>query len=271
MQFPCCCHKWRRNARGNRDSLSPSGANGSLEKLNWTTIILDDEPPARKRISDLLRDEKDFLITAHCGDGIEAQAEIIKSRPDLIFLDIQMPGLTGFDLCESWPGNYEPAIIFVTAYSEHAVRAFGVNAVDYLLKPFTKDRFRQALGKARQFLKNRSLLQQKEPQINALRRLVLKDSSRLVFLKPAEIDWVEAEGNYLVIHVGKTNHCIRGTMAAMAEQLSSDRFARVSRSAIVSLDKVREVVPTGDGHHEIVLTDGQRVRMTRPLPQPRLQ
>jgi two-component system LytT family response regulator len=233
--------------------------------MNFSVIIVDDEPPARKRIADLLRGELDFQITAQCADGQEAQQALRRYRPDLLFLDVEMPEPNGFDLLEGLAG-LSSAVIFVTAHAEHAVRAFGVDAVDYLLKPFTRDRFRQALAKARAFLRSRSPgVAKPNDQPAGLRRLLVKDGGRWILLQPSRIDWIEAQGNYVALHVGKGSHLLRSTLAGLEAQLAPGVFMRVSRSALVNVERVREIQSLPGGQHIVLLHDGQRIPLTRPL------
>lgn len=238
-------------------------------------LIVDDEPLARERIRTLLAEEQDVEIVGECVNGTEALAAIAEKLPDGVFLDVQMPGLTGFDVLRSLPEGVAPVIIFTTAHDEFALQAFEVNASDYLLKPFKQARFRQALDRLRREAAspsaagtNRQLtnwLDQRAPLAPGLRRLMVRTGDRVVILRLEEIDWIEAAGNYAILHVGKTNHLLRETMTRLEEQLPSELFFRASRSAFIHISRVRELQPLPGGQHVILLQDGQKVTMTRPL------
>lgn len=234
--------------------------------MRWSVIIVDDEAPARKRLSDLLRDELDFRVAAHCPDGIAALEQLRREVPDLIFLDVQMPELSGFDVARALPPGVDPALIFTTAHSEHALQAFGVNALDYLLKPYSKARFRQALVKARTFLKGRRT-HASSPVTAQSRRLVIKDGSRVVFVPFEDIDWIEAEGNYAAIHAGTATHLLRTTLHSLENQLPRDMFTRASRSALVNRARIREIHELPGGNRTILLHTGHRVHLTRALDE----
>jgi two-component system LytT family response regulator len=238
------------------------------------TIIADDEPLARERVHSVLEDEPDVDIVAECADGAQALKETQKRQPDLLFLDVQMPRLNGFEVLEAlWPGPI-PVVIFTTAHDEHAIRAFEFSALDYLLKPFTEARFKMSLQRARAHLQKSS--RQTDPQLKALLsqlqapvagggRIFVRSSERILFLKPEEIDRVEAAGNYVVLHSGKEQHIIRETISAMEARLASAGFMRISRSVIVRLACIREIQPAGTGRHSLLLKNGTRLDMTCSL------
>ena len=239
-------------------------------------LIVDDEPLARQRIALLLKEEPDIQLLGECGSGGEALAVIQRESPDLLFLDVQMPGMDGFALLSEIPTGQLPAIIFVTAFDQHALKAFEVQALDYLLKPFTTSRFRETVQRARARLathpKDDSLakaimaLTGRGPDgNNYLTRLSVKTPGRIIFIKTAQITCIEAAGNYVAALVGKETHIIRDTIIGLEEKLDPDKFLRISRSAIVNLDGIKELLPDVQGQHIVVLHNGKRLTMTRGL------
>lgn len=238
-------------------------------------LIVDDERLARDRVRTLVEGEHGLDVVGECRDGVEALAAIREHRPDLVFLDVQMPKLDGFGVIAALPAEALPVIIFTTAHDEHAVRAFEVHALDYLLKPFKQARFRQAIARARALLsekRNRPVqgLQSLAEQLRAAQsggpHLVVKSPDRVVFLRGSEIDWVEAAGNYAVIHAGGERHILRETMSALEKRLEGVGFMRVSRSAIVNLQRVRELRPAEAGQFCVVLkSSGTRLGITCSL------
>jgi two-component system LytT family response regulator len=239
-----------------------------------SAIIADDEPLARERVCSFLKDEPDVEIVAECADGAQALKETQKRQPDLLFLDVQMPRLNGFEVLEAlWPGSI-PVVIFTTAHDQHAIRAFEFNALDYLLKPFTEARFKASLQRARVQLEKSS--RQTDPQMKALLsqlhapasgggRIFVRSSERILFLKPEEIVRVEAAGNYVVLHSGKEQHIIRETISAMEARLAPAGFMRISRSVVVNLACIREIQPAGSGRYSLLLKNGTRLDMTCSL------
>jgi two-component system, LytTR family, response regulator len=236
--------------------------------------IADDEPLARERIRTFLEQEPDVRVVSECADGAEAIAEIQRERPDLVFLDIQMPVVDGFGVLRALDDALPPAVIFVTAHDEYALQAFEVHALDYLLKPFNGERFRRALQRARlELLKEQpagvsqrllSLLEELQQQgRRPQERLVLKTSGRVSFLKVDEIDWIEAEGNYVRLHVGVTSHLLRETMKGIEARLDPSRFIRIHRSTIVNTDRIRELQPLFHGEYAVILQDGTRLTASR--------
>ena len=235
-----------------------------------STIIADDEPLARERVRSVLEDEPDVEIVAECADGAQALKETQKRQPDLLFLDVQMPRLNGFEVLEALSPGPIPVVIFTTAHDEHAIRAFEFNAVDYLLKPFTEARFKMSLQRARAQLEKISAdPSPKAGQLHATAtgggRIFVRSSERILFLKPGEIDRVEAAGNYVVLHSGKEQHIIRETISAMEARLASAGFMRISRSVIVNLACIREIQPAGSGRYSLLLKNGTRLDMTCSL------
>ncbi|HVY68811.1 MAG TPA: LytTR family DNA-binding domain-containing protein [Verrucomicrobiae bacterium] len=239
-----------------------------------SAIIADDEPLARERVRSILKDEPDVEIVAECADGAQALKETQKRQPDLLFLDVQMPRLNGFEVLEAlWPGPM-PVVIFATAHDEHAIRAFEFSALDYLLKPFTEARFKRSLQKARDQLEQTT--RQADAQLKVLLtqlhapgagggRIFVRSPERILFLKPDEITRVEAAGNYVVLHSGKEQHIIRETISAMETRLAPAGFMRISRSMIVNLGCIREIQPAGSGRYSLLLKNGIRLDMTCSL------
>src|SRR5262245_43357892 len=192
-------------------------------------LVVDDEPLARRNVTVLLRDDPDIASIEECASGVEAIEVIRKSKPDLVFLDVQMPECGGFDVLEML-GSELPAVIFVTAYDEYALRAFEAGALDYLLKPFDDARFRRALARAKERLANRA------PR-DASPRLAVKSRGQTVFLKGEDIDWIEAAGYYACVHVGAATHIVRRALADLERDLGEHRFIRIHRSTIVNLSR----------------------------------
>ncbi len=235
-------------------------------------LIVDDEPLARKRILMFLQDEPDLEVVGECANGTEAIRQIGKLHPDLVFLDVQMPEIDGFDVLRALPAERWPMVIFVTAYNQYAVKAFEVHALDYLLKPFKLARFRQALHRARHKLKAQDVKGQNErfrdwllAQEQAIypRRLTVKSGEHTAFVEVNHMDYIEAAGNYAILHVGTTNHILRETLANLEAKLSPRQFLRVSRSAIVNLERIEAVRPATRGEHVVVLKHGRELPLTR--------
>lgn len=240
--------------------------------MKLTAILVDDEPLARERIRTLLAAESDITLLAECATGAEAVDAVRRQKPDLLFLDIQMPEMDGFGVLRALHAPL-PVVIFVTAFDEHAVRAFEAQALDYLLKPFKPARFRAALARARDQLarhqpddvsqKLLALLESRNATANYLTRVAVRDRERVHFVKTADVDWLEASGNYVILHVGRENFVLRETLTALESQLSPKEFLRLSRSAIVNLNRVQHVEPAFNDEHVVVLAGGTRLPMTR--------
>ena len=227
------------------------------------TLVVDDEPVARARVLALLRDEPDIDIIGECESGAAAIPAIESSSPDLVFLDIQMPQMDGLALAKTL-GDTMPAVVFVTAYDEYALKAFEVHALDYLLKPFSEERFRSALMHARQYLSTRRAVDSRGPAAAERRdRLVIKSSGRIYFVRIQEIDWCEAAGNYVRLHVGTQTHLVRGTMGHIESQLDPAQFVRVHRSTIVNVDRIQELRSSFNGEYVILLHDKTRLTLSR--------
>jgi two-component system LytT family response regulator len=237
------------------------------------TFLVDDEPLGRERIRSLLAHEPDVEIIGEAEDGEAALDAIQRLHPDLVFLDIQMPGLDGFGVVRGLTPPI-PLIIFVTAYDQHAIKAFEAHALDYLLKPAKPARLRDALQRARAQLQLArtpaaelprqllDLLATREPERPTLTRLPVRTNERTTFVRVGAVDWIEAAGNYVVLHVGKENHILRDSLAALEDQLPRS-FLRISRSTIVNLDRVRELQAMAAGEHVVILQDGRQIPMTR--------
>lgn len=236
-------------------------------------LIADDEAPARRRIRELLRAHPEVEITAECSNGPDALRAIADLNPDLVFLDIQMPGVDGLQIATTIKGEQMPLIVFVTAYDQYAVRAFEVQAVDYLLKPFDRARFDQTIDRARNELRTRiarktndeiiSLLGELRSRPQYLDRILIKNNDRVSIIKTVEIDWIEAQGNYLRIHFGKQSSLLRETLNNLASQLDPRRFSRIHRSRIVNLDSIQELQPWSHRDYRVILKNGTQLTLSR--------
>lgn len=248
-------------------------------------VIVDDEPAARRGIRLLLDRDPEITVVGEAGDGIEAVDVIERLRPELAFLDVQMPGLDGFEVLRRAGASAPPAVVFVTAYDEHALKAFDVNAVDYVLKPYEDVRLLAAVQRAKTGLRSRGADVLAARLENLLRfveregggsnekalseteekpdRILLKSSGEIFFLKVDEIDWIEAEGDYMKFHVAGRAHLLRETMARLEARLDAKRFIRIHRSTIVNLDRVRKLTPAFAGEYAVVLVDGTKLRLSR--------
>jgi len=237
------------------------------------TLIVDDEPLARERLRSLLAAEPDIEVLGECADGREAVAAIDRDAPDLVFLDIQMPELDGFEVLAAIEPAKPPVVVFVTAYSQHALRAFEVHALDYLLKPFDRERFQTTLARVRAQCQRSqggeltqqlsALLADLRPETKPADRLVVKAAGRVLFLKTLDIDWIEAADNYVNLHVGKESHLLRGTMASIETRLDPAQFLRISRSTIVNVERIKELQPMFHGDYSVILRNGTRLSLSR--------
>jgi len=233
-------------------------------------LIVDDEAPARRRIRRLLLAEPDVVVTGECGDGASAVQVIIRERPDLVFLDVQMPERDGFDVVAGLGSADRPAIVFVTAYDRYALRAFEIHAVDYLLKPFTRERFRTALERVRDRIARRAPDAAVEALVEALRdrhkyrsRVTVTSGGRTHVIDLASVDWIQAADNYVRLHVQSREYLLRETLASLETTLDPARFVRIHRSAIVTIDRVAALTPASHGDAEILLRDGTRLAASR--------
>jgi two-component system, LytTR family, response regulator len=229
------------------------------------TLVVDDEPLARTNLTVLLRGDHETELVGECGSGEEAVAEIREKKPDLVFLDVQMPECDGFEVVELLGADQPPAIVFVTAYDQYALRAFEAGALDYLLKPFDNLRFQRALDRAKEkIVRGRDPVQEaRKDSPKTLDRLAVKSAGQIVFLKAFEIDWIEAANYYAALHVGAKTHLLRRSMTDLEQELDSNVFCRIHRSTIVNLERVRGLKLSSDGEYEVQLENGTRLRMSR--------
>ena len=241
--------------------------------MSIRTMIIDDEPLARERVKRFLRDEDEIEIICECSNGVDAVGAIKEKKPDLVFLDIQMPEKNGFEVIRSLSGKYLPTVVFVTAYDQYALQAFDVHALDYLLKPFTRERLHRAVMRAREQIDGKrfgriderltSLIADLKTEKKYLERLVVKTTGRVFFLKSDEIDWIEAAGHYVKLHVGRETHMIRETMNGIETKLDPDRFLRIHRSTVVHIDRIKELHPMFSGDYAVILRDGTELALSR--------
>jgi two-component system LytT family response regulator len=229
--------------------------------------VVDDEPLARALIRVLLEGDGEIVVCGECS-GTEAAAEAARTQPDILFLDVQMPEVDGFDVLAQIGVDAAPVVVFVTAYDQYAVRAFDVHALDYLLKPIDETRFAEAVARARDRARARRA-GARDPRVLALleerhaRRFLVRTRDRTVVVDVDHIDWIEAADYYATLHVGGRAHLLRETLTELAQRLDPRRFFRVHRSAIVNMERVREIHPLFRGDSELVLADGTRVRLSR--------
>ncbi|MBI4325305.1 MAG: response regulator transcription factor [Chloroflexi bacterium] len=237
------------------------------------TLIVDDEPLARERLRKLLEAEPEIEIVGECADGREAVDRIEAQSPELVFLDVQMPELDGFGVLEALGSERMPAVIFVTAHDKFALRAFDVHAIDYLLKPFDRERFKTALQRALNRLQGQpagelnqrllGLLADLKTHAKPADRLVVKSEGRVLFVRTDDIDWIEAADNYVNLHVGTESHLLRETMSALETKLAPSKFLRISRSTIVNVERIKELQPMFHGEYVVILRNGARLTLSR--------
>jgi two-component system LytT family response regulator len=236
-------------------------------------LVADDEQFARQRVAQLLAAESDLLIVAECASGVETVKSIREHRPDLVFLDIQMPELDGFGVVEAIGPEHMPATVFTTAFNQHAIQAFEVNALDYLLKPIDPERMAKALDRVWAWHRNsragdvqlqlEGLLSVVRNEEHHLHRILVKQDDHHVIVKVRDVQWIEAEDNYVRLHVEGTSHLVRASMSNILAKLDPKLFRRVHRSSIVNLDYIFEVHPWFSGEHVLVMKDGTRLTMSR--------
>jgi two-component system, LytTR family, response regulator len=242
--------------------------------MSIRVLLSDDEALARGRLRSLLQAEPDMQIVAECGDGRSAIAAIQREKPDLVFLDVQMPEVDGFGVVEALQKQGTlPLTIFVTAYDRYAMRAFDVHALDYLLKPVSKERVGEALDQARRQLLQPSeamfqkrvleMLAELDNRQHSPERIVVKSDGEIVCLKPNEIDWAESAGNYVCLHVGNVTHILRETITALEGRLGARQFLRVHRSTLVNVDRIKTLKPSLYGDYSILLRDGTKLTLSR--------
>jgi two-component system LytT family response regulator len=237
------------------------------------TLIVDDEPLARDKVRMLLGKDPEIEIIGECANGQEAVEVIERESPDLVFLDIQMPGLDGFGVLKKVGAGRLPGVVFVTAYDQYALHAFEVHALDYLLKPFAQKRFNEALQRAKIQIRkppDGSLNQQLLSLLGGLsgaqrylERLVIRSTGRVFFLKVDDVDWIEAAGNYLNIHLGNEAHLLRETMNSLESQLDPRKFVRIHRSTLVNIERIKELSPLFHGDYIVTLKNGSRLTLSR--------
>jgi two-component system LytT family response regulator len=240
--------------------------------MKLRVLVVDDEPLARSRILELLTEERDVEVVGQCRNGIEAVKSIQEQQPDLVFLDIKMPGLDGFEVLRSLDPARLPAVIFVTAYDKHAVEAFDVHAVDYLLKPYQPERFKRSLQRARELVRDEGkvltarLTRLLEAESRTyLSRFSIRAGGRISFVPVKEVDWIESAGNYLLLHVGKENHLLRETLNGLETKLPPKAFVRVNRSALVNLERIKALESDGPDTHVLTLRSGAKLPVTRSV------
>ena len=226
------------------------------ERGKIQAMVVDDEPLARSSLRVLLGRDPEIELVSECGSGKEALREIRARRPELVFLDVQMPECDGFDVLEQLGKDLPPALVFVTAYDQYALRAFEAGALDYLLKPFDNARFARAMERA----KERIALKDAPRKIE---RLAIKNAGEMLFLKISEIDWIEAADYYVCLHAGARTHLLRRSMNEVEEELGTGAFCRIHRSAIVNLERVRRLEVSEEGGTDVVLGNGTRLRLSR--------
>lgn len=241
--------------------------------MNIRALIIDDEPLARRTLQRFLGKDAGVDVIGECGDGESAVRAIQETKPDLVFLDVQMPEMDGFQVIGKVGANEMPVTIFVTAHDRFALRAFDTNAIDYLLKPFRKERFERALARAKQRIAGKldhgevpRIISSLERLATARKhpdRLAIPKNGRILFVAIKDIDWIEADGNYVRVHVGNVEHEFRETLAKLEEKLSPDDFLRIHRSTIVNIQRIKEIQTWFHGYHRVLLQNGTALRMSR--------
>jgi len=234
-------------------------------------LIVDDEPLAREWVRSAVAEDPELEVLGECGDGFEAAEAIRRLKPDLVFLDVQMPGLDGFGVLEALSPEEIPAVVFVTAFDQYAVRAFEAQAVDYLMKPFSKERVEEAVRRVRELVKGRSIEDFRESIariVEKIRRdrsfpewVLLKADGKNVFVKVRDIDWIESSRNNVRIHVGTTIYLLHETTSAIASRLDPKKFLRIHRSAIVNIERIKELHPWFNGDYAVILRDGTQLTL----------
>jgi len=238
--------------------------------MNYKTLVVDDEPLARRRIQSLLKADPEVSVIGAFGNGREAAQAIRELKPDLVFLDVQMPEMDGFAVLADLADTPMPTVLFVTAFDQYAIRAFEAHALDYLLKPVKRARFFEALQHAKEQVRLRQenhyeqrLLELMKQVTPTRTRLVLRSGGKLIFVDPEEIEWVEAAANYVRLHTRTEVHTVREKISAIEQELNPETFLRVHRSIIVNLDRVKEVIPCGSGEYVILMKNGRELSFGR--------
>ena len=243
--------------------------------MKYTALIVDDEPLARSKLVSFLAAAPDIELLGEFGSGPEALQFMQQTMPDILWLDVQMPEMTGFELLEHLEGK-PPVVIFVTAYDQYAVQAFEVHAADYLLKPFDRERFQKALTRARELVPQRNtddalsqrllhlledLKTRAEPK--HLDRIITKTNGRIRILRAEDLDWIEAEGNYVRLHTGNESHLLRETMNGLEQKLDAKRFVRIHRSTMINIEQVKELQPWFRGDFVVILKNAKQLTLSR--------
>lgn len=236
-----------------------------------TTLIVDDEPLARKRMRSLLLDYPDFDVAGEAADGAEALQKIEELGPEVVFLDVQMPELDGFEVVRRLDPERAPLVVFVTAFEQYALDAFRAGAAQYLLKPVDRDELLKAVVRVRQLAASTSapdpslaaVLAHLQPPRTFLQRVAVRTNGRALLFRIDEVDWLESAGNYVRLHIGKGRYLLRETMTGLEEKLDPQRFVRIHRTAIVNVDRVRELQPVSHGEYSVILNDGTRLTLSR--------
>ncbi len=260
-------------SRPQTNSLRYNPSQTMADSPKIRVLLVDDEPLARDMLREMLQSDAEVEIVGESCNGREALEAIHAKEPDLIFLDVQMPEVGGFEVLASLGKDKAPYVIFVTAYDQYAVRAFEVQALDYLLKPFDQERFDSSWQRAKAQLKRDrnggmdqriiTLLEELKAGNKYLERLVIKAAGRIYFLETSEIDWIEAEGNYVSVHSAKKSHLLRETITSLESQLDPKKFVRIHRSSIVRLDYIQELQPWFHGEYKVILQDGTQLTLSR--------
>jgi two-component system LytT family response regulator len=237
------------------------------------TLIVDDEPLARERVRSLLESEPDVEIVGEAADGPEALRALRELKPDLLFLDVQMPGLDGFQVLQHLDPDHVPVTIVVTAYDRYAIQAFEIHALDYILKPFDRKRFHEAMRRARIQLQQTpngelshrmlALIEHVQKRDEYMDRLIVKSGGRVLFVPVSEIDWIEAAGNYVRLHHGPAEHLLRETMSSLEAKLNPKQFLRIHRSTIVNINRIQELQPSFHGDFVVTLKGGVQLSLSR--------
>jgi two-component system LytT family response regulator len=243
--------------------------------LKYTALIVDDEPLARGKLRSFLASSSDVEVIGEFGSGLDALQFMQQTMPDILFLDVQMPEMTGFELLENLEGK-PPVVIFVTAYDQYAVQAFEVHAADYLLKPFDRERFEKALTRAKELVPQRntddSMTQKLLTLLEDLRgkaepkhtdRIITKTNGRIRILRAQDIDWIEAEGNYVRLHTGTESHLLRETMNGLEQKLDPKKFVRIHRSTMINIEQVKELQPWFRGDYVVILKNAKQLTLSR--------
>jgi two-component system, LytTR family, response regulator len=242
-------------------AIVSSGLKAGAGAAKIRAMVVDDEPLARSNLTVLLRLDPEIAMVAECGSGVDAAEEIRRAKPDLLFLDIQMPECDGFDVLTLLGKDVPSAVVFVTAYDQYALRAFEAGALDYLLKPFDAARFERALDRAKE--KVLGAVGRGKEQPRRLERLIIKNSGEVVFVSVTEIDWIEAADYYAALHVGAKTHLLRRSITDLEQDLDGDIFCRIHRSTIVNLKRVQSLKLGEDGEYRVVIQSGAELRLSR--------